>query len=87
LLDQPKLSQAQTFFSTDIVKYQDQSSSAKTVVGGSSASFSPVALNRWLQVTLPLTFLTFAAAIFWLRREDRKIEKANDELPMTEVKI
>ena len=51
-----------------------------------SGSFSSIALYRWLQVTLPLTFLTFAAAIFWLQREDRKLKKANNQLPMTEVK-
>lgn len=79
----------QTFFSTDVIKYQSQSSgdagneaSPRT----QSGSFSSIALYRWLQVTLPLTFLTFAAAIFWLRREDRKLKKVNCELPVTEVK-
>ena len=79
----------QTFFSTDIIKYQDQGSGN----GGNGASprthsgsFPSIALNRWLQVTLPLTFLTFASAILWLRREDRKLKKENSELPTTEVK-
>ncbi|KAL2278793.1 hypothetical protein FJTKL_14134 [Diaporthe vaccinii] len=43
-----------TFFSTDIIKYQGQDSP-----GG---NFSPVAMNRWLEVTVPLTFLTLLLA-------------------------
>jgi hypothetical protein len=30
--------------------------------------------------------LTFIAAILWLWREDKKIRKANEELPTTEIK-
>ncbi|KAF2095019.1 hypothetical protein NA57DRAFT_79509 [Rhizodiscina lignyota] len=44
-----------TFFSTDIIKYQS---------GDKNGTFSPIAMNRWLQVTLPLTFLTILVA--WL---------------------
>ena len=79
----------QTFFSTDIIKYQNQGSGddgTEASLGNPSGSFSSIALYRWLQVTLPLTFMTFAAAIFWLWREDRKVKKADSELPMTEVK-
>ncbi|KAF1942092.1 hypothetical protein EJ02DRAFT_184411 [Clathrospora elynae] len=48
-----------TFFSTDVVKYQDQNQS-----NGSNyqASFSALALKRWLQVTIPLTALTLFGA-------------------------
>lgn len=45
----------QTFFSTDVVKYQDNNDA-----GG--AAFSALALTRWLQVTLPLTALTLLVA-------------------------
>jgi hypothetical protein len=41
----------QTFFSTNVVKYQSN-----------GTAFSSLALMRWLQVTLPLTALTFLAA-------------------------
>lgn len=51
----------QTFFSTDVVKYQDQDQNAR---GYETASFSSLALKRWLQVTIPLTFLTLFGA--WL---------------------
>ncbi|TID14704.1 hypothetical protein E6O75_ATG08850 [Venturia nashicola] len=54
---------AQTFFSTDIVKYQNQD-------GGppGNGNFSRTALNRWLQVTFPLTAATiiFAYTAWWL---------------------
>ncbi|KAH7171387.1 hypothetical protein EDB81DRAFT_753773 [Dactylonectria macrodidyma] len=41
-----------TLFSTDIIKYQ----------GSEEGTYSPVAMHRWLQVTLPLSFLTLGAA-------------------------
>ena len=59
----------QTFFSTDIVKYQNQNSVSTGDASGPTkqyVSFSAIALNRWLQVTLPLIFLTFVAAVVWL---------------------
>ncbi|KAK4208645.1 hypothetical protein QBC37DRAFT_431673 [Rhypophila decipiens] len=43
-----------TFFSTDIVKYQ--------VNDFPEGKFNDMAMYRWLQVTLPLTFLTLFAA-------------------------
>lgn len=43
-----------TFFSTDIIKYQGQDSP--------SGNFSAIAMNRWLQVTIPLSFLTLIIA-------------------------
>ena|SRR5438105_446617 len=54
----------QTFFSTDVIKYQasgnqeGNSGSSMTFMG----SFSSVAMARWLQVTLQLTLLTCIAA-------------------------
>ncbi|KAI1775400.1 hypothetical protein F4818DRAFT_416492 [Hypoxylon cercidicola] len=47
-----------TFFSTDVIKYQDPDNP--------DGSFSSTAMVRWLQVTLPLTFLTCGVA--WLAR-------------------
>ncbi|CAO2649450.1 Nn.00g068350.m01.CDS01 [Neocucurbitaria sp. VM-36] len=47
-----------TFFSTDVVKYQDQDETN----AGPDGSFSALALKRWLQVTLPLTALTLFGA-------------------------
>jgi hypothetical protein len=57
----------QTFFSTDIVKYQDQG-------GGppNNGVFSNTALYRWLQVTLPLTAMTIAAAVWALKRAENQ---------------
>lgn len=49
------LTNEQTFFSTDVVKYQDQNDNS---TGHESGSYSPLALQRWLQVTLPLTALS-----------------------------
>ncbi|TDZ20068.1 putative serine/threonine-protein kinase MPS1-like protein [Colletotrichum orbiculare MAFF 240422] len=43
-----------TFFSTDIIKYQDSESP--------NGNFSMVAMERWLQVTLPLTTITLGLA-------------------------
>lgn len=53
--------ESQTFFSTDIVKYQDQNRESASYDNG---SFSNLALKRWLQVTIPLTALTLFGA--WL---------------------
>lgn len=48
-----------TFFSTDVIKYQNQGDGENAPGTG---TFSPVALKRWLQVTLPLTALTMFGA-------------------------
>ena len=62
------LSIMQTFFSTDVVKFQQQGVEAN---GGSS--FSPIAMQRWLQVTLPLTVVTlFLAWVTYRIAETRK---------------
>jgi hypothetical protein len=59
-----------TFFSTDIVKYQNQN-------GGrpNNGTFSKQAMNRWLQVTLPLTFVTIVIAALTLRIAERKRQR------------
>ena len=58
----------QTFFSTDVVKFQKQG-----VGVGENGSFSPTAMKRWLQVTLPLTVVTlFLAWVTYRIAETRK---------------
>lgn len=49
-----------TFFSTDIVKYQDQ------------GNFSDVAMYRWVEVALPLTLLTIIIAYIGYKWEKRR---------------
>jgi hypothetical protein len=39
-------------------------------------SFSQVALLRWIQVTIPLTFITLALALFFFKRSDKERKKA-----------
>ncbi|KAF5511302.1 hypothetical protein CGCS363_v002438 [Colletotrichum siamense] len=56
-----------TFFSTDVVKYQD------------GEVFSQIALDRFLQVTLPLMFLTFVPAGIWFCLERRRRAKRSHE--------
>ncbi|KAK2061269.1 hypothetical protein LY76DRAFT_673542 [Colletotrichum caudatum] len=62
-----------TFFSTDIIKYQE------------GETFSTIALERFLQVTLPLMFLTFASAGLWFwiewRRRAQNFVKIRNRLP------
>ncbi|KAI3539966.1 hypothetical protein CABS03_02369 [Colletotrichum abscissum] len=52
-----------TFFSTDVVKYQQ------------GEIFSQIALDRFLQVTLPLMFMTFVPAGIWFWIEWRRRTK------------
>jgi hypothetical protein len=67
-----------TFFSTDIVKYQNQrgddASGSSSIPNGnmSNGSFSEVALVRWLQVTLPLTMLTLGIGYLAFKIADRR---------------
>lgn len=56
----------QTFFSTDIVKYQGQDE---------DGSFSRTAMFRWLQVTLPLSALTLGIGYAWYLRQTRNLKK------------
>jgi hypothetical protein len=53
--------QGQTFFSTDVIKYQDQNQESANYERG---AFSSLALERWLEVTIPLTSVTVLGA--WL---------------------
>ncbi|EXF83687.1 hypothetical protein CFIO01_00829 [Colletotrichum fioriniae PJ7] len=54
-----------TFFSTDVIKYQN------------GEVFSKVALDRFLEVTLPLMLLTFVPAGVWFWIERRKRRKTS----------
>lgn len=72
-----------TFFSTDVVKYQDQN--GNSAVASASGSYSRLALDRWLEVTLPLTLLTFIGAGLWFWVVDRR-NKRQTTLPYTEEK-
>jgi Mg2+ and Co2+ transporter CorA len=61
-----------TFFSTDVVKFQGQEH------GG--ASYSSLAMMRWVQVTLPLTALTIAFAYLGKGLAERRWQR--EVLPM-----
>ena len=66
-----------TFFSTDIIKYADEDHPD----GMADGLFSNIAMNRWLQVTLPLTFLTLFAAWggkAWASRQSDKMLEDSD---------
>jgi hypothetical protein len=70
----------QTFFSTDIIKYQNQQdSSSNSTTTPSTApymgSFSPIALNRWLQVSLPLSALTLGLGFLFYVQAKKHAEK------------
>ncbi|KAK0713615.1 hypothetical protein B0T26DRAFT_753708 [Lasiosphaeria miniovina] len=66
-----------TFFSTDIIKYQDDQYP--------NGRFSNTAMYRWLQVTLPLTFLTLLAAwvgkMYASKKADEAILDGGIEVP------
>ncbi|KAJ0107648.1 hypothetical protein J7T55_010253 [Diaporthe amygdali] len=51
-----------TFFSTDVVKYQQDGDGPADY---SYTSYSGLALERWFEVTIPLTIITFAVAVGW----------------------
>jgi len=74
----------QTFFSTDIVKYQNQN-------GGPPGNgvFSATALKRWGEVSGILTFLTLALALMWYYRAHsthmRRFIKAKQKLAILPI--
>ncbi|KAH0271667.1 hypothetical protein KCU91_g7229, partial [Aureobasidium melanogenum] len=61
-----------TFFSTDVVHYQASGDS------GSETSYSHLAMMRWLQVTLPLTFVTILGA--WMAFKTATISRKSTEM-------
>lgn len=87
-----------TFFSTGIIQYQNQnggsgnsSNSSLASTGPYMGSFSIVALDRWLQVTLPLTAITLAVSLFayyWYgKKADEEFEEAQLPLYQDEPKV
>ncbi|KAF2864733.1 hypothetical protein BDV95DRAFT_290014 [Massariosphaeria phaeospora] len=71
-----------TFFGTDIIKYQDQRDGGGIPGEG---TFAPVAMKRWLQVTLPLTALTLCAAWATYRYTDTSRQRPGDSWTATAV--
>ncbi|OBT87754.1 hypothetical protein VE02_03094 [Pseudogymnoascus sp. 03VT05] len=70
-----------TLFSTDIVKYQDQSSGGTTdSLGNVCVSFSSLALSRWFEVTLPLRAITLGLG-YWAFKMAEKKRKGFEILP------
>jgi hypothetical protein len=81
------LIQHKTFFSTDVVQYQNNSNNNSAPGGGqgNSASFSLLALERWLEVTLPLTLITLVLAYYFFKRsvkEVRDMAEVAETLPL-----
>jgi hypothetical protein len=71
------LIQHKTFFSTEVVQYQNNSSNNNSAPGGdqrNSSSFSLLALERWLEVTLPLTLITLVLAYYFFKRSVKKVK-------------
>ncbi|KAI1739729.1 hypothetical protein F4680DRAFT_134205 [Xylaria scruposa] len=59
-----------TFFSTDVIKYQNGQND--------SGSFSYTAMMRWLQVALPLTAVTLLLAWAWNIRAKRQLRNREE---------
>jgi hypothetical protein len=83
------LIQHKTFFSTGVVQYQNNNSSNNNSAPGgdqrNSTSFSLVALERWLEVTLPLTLITVVLAYYFFKRSIKKVRnmaKIAETLPL-----
>ncbi|RDW91278.1 hypothetical protein BP5796_02443 [Coleophoma crateriformis] len=72
-----------TFFSTDVIKYQNQNDDS--IVSESSESqqfkgaYSDIALQRWFEVTIPLTLVTLTLGYYFYRRASKKSKE--DVLP------
>ncbi|CAD0095546.1 unnamed protein product [Aureobasidium vineae] len=66
-----------TFFSTDVVNYQNDNST-ESGTGTSTTSYSHLAMMRWLQVTLPLTLVTILGA--WMAFKTATISQKGSEM-------
>jgi hypothetical protein len=69
-----------------VVKFQNQNSNGFSSLTNqtSSQSYSGLALERWIEVTFPLTFITVIAAVFFYKKYVKHTEfKAGliDSLP------
>lgn len=67
------LSSTKTLFSTDIIKYQVQDEIQ------AEGTYSEVAMYRWLQVTLPLMFITMSAAYGGKVWAERRANRLSDK--------
>jgi hypothetical protein len=74
--DTQRLRVLKTFFSTDIIKYQNAEDS--------NGSFSGIALERWAEVTIPLTALTFAIGMIAFYLADKRRKRLNTEYDESE---
>jgi hypothetical protein len=60
------------FFSTDVIKYQNQpqlNNGTGPFDKNYSGTFSNIAIERWVTVTIPLTFITMVVGIWYYTRE------------------
>lgn len=71
----------QTFFSTDVIKYQGD----KMDTQGWAGTFSNVAMMRWLQVALPLTAVTGVFCVWYYQREKYNRDKKMKEMQVKYV--
>ncbi|EPE32642.1 hypothetical protein GLAREA_07776 [Glarea lozoyensis ATCC 20868] len=72
-----------TFFSTDIIKYQNPGGGDESTSDLNSqymGSFSQVAMDRWLQVTVPLTILTILGAGYAFYKIDQSAKRDIEKL-------
>lgn len=69
-----------TIISTDIIKYQNQNGDKS-----GNGNFSRIDMSRWLQVTLPLTFLTLLIA--WVVNKWAQRRRETDEQPQKVNKV
>jgi hypothetical protein len=60
-----------TFFSTDVIKYQDQNDFGHSYY---TSSYSRIALERWLQITVPLTTVTLVGAFWFFSKEKKRLK-------------
>lgn len=78
------LTNPKSFFSTDVVKYQDPNQGASQDAQESYSSFSKLAMFRWLQVALPLTAITLALGWLGYKWAERR---QHDELPLYKIEL
>ena len=69
------LSNQKSFFSTDVVKYQNQNQTPSQDTQEQYSHFSELAMYRWLQVALPLTAVTLVLGWLGYRWAERKQHK------------
>jgi hypothetical protein len=78
------LSNRKSFFSTDVVKYQNQNQGSSQDAQEPYSNFSELAMHRWLQVALPLTAVTLVLGWLGYRWAERKQHK---KLPFYKIEL